>query len=156
MTRLLLTLTLVVTVLGCAFNEIVIPNTNPCAVAGVMSAGGICAETLTDIKRDLTLDEWLDFLEPQEARTCVPVPGMPVCSNPPLPGTPVLLPERGPGIVLSSIDYEKQKTALDQACRALGRNCSYALKQQIRSMERMQILGKRALQMKRAFKARLQ
>ncbi len=118
-----------------ACNGVVLPNTTTCTSAGLVSAGGICSETLSDATHELNFEEFIDMLEAQPERTCVPVPGMPVCSHDQSTGTKVLMPERGPSIIVSSSDYEKQKTALDQACRILRGRCSAALKKQIQAME---------------------
>jgi hypothetical protein len=86
---------------------ITIPNTKACSVAGVMSAGAICATTITHETSDMTLDEFLDFLEPQESTG------------------------KGAAICQSAEDWNKMKTALETACRMLGKRCSYEMKKAI-------------------------
>ncbi len=99
---------------SCVGTKIVVPNTEACTVAGTVGAGAICAETLSDKTRDMTMDEFFDFLEPRLE-------------------TPEL-PARAGAICQSTDDWNSQKTALEQACRALKKNCSYELKQLIRRM----------------------
>lgn len=90
---------------GCA--TVQVPNTRVCAVAGRFSAGMDCAYTQTDQTESMTMDEALDFLEPQVS------------------------PERGPALCQSSEDWVRMKTALEQACTALGRKCTTEVKQSI-------------------------
>jgi hypothetical protein len=81
---------------GCV--SIKVPNTEVCTVAGILSEGAICAETQTHKTRDMTLDQFLDFLLPTDAH--------------------------GGAICQSADDWNKMKTALEQACRELGTQCS--------------------------------
>ncbi len=69
----------------------------------------------------------MDFLEAQEARSCVPMSGMAVCSDDQV-GTPVALPKRGAALALSSEDFGNLKMELETACRELGPSCSYNVK----------------------------
>lgn len=98
-----LCLALFVTVSGC----VSVPVTTGCTVAGTMSAGAICATTSGETS-EMTLDEFLNFLEPTELR--------------------------GGAICQSAEDYKKQKVALEQACRELGPRCSYELQMMIQGM----------------------
>jgi hypothetical protein len=101
---------------------VTVPNTTVCTVSGVMADGAICAETLTDKTSELTLTEWIDFLEPQPERP-----------DPVHPGE--TLPARAGAMCQSSEDWNKMKTALEQACRELGNRCSYQIKTAIRSLK---------------------
>lgn len=113
-----------------------VPNTTTCTAAGTMSAGLICAETLTDKTRELTFEEMIDMLEPQDARECVPLEGLSVCASSPDPASAsVKLPARGGAIVQSAEDWNKNKTALEEACRLLGGQCSYEVQKAIGRME---------------------
>lgn len=57
----------------------------------------------------MNLDEWVAFLEPQlEGKT----------------PEGVVIPARGAALCMSSEDYQKIKTALEQACYKLGHWCS--------------------------------
>jgi hypothetical protein len=111
----------------------IIPNTTECSVAGVLAAGMDCAETLSSMTYELNLDQTIDFLSPQLARECVPIPGTTICTNlDPAPDRPsVRLPARAGAVGRSAEDAEKIKTALDQACRRLGRQCSHEMRQAI-------------------------
>jgi hypothetical protein len=71
----------------------------------------------------------LDFVSPQQARTCVPVTGMPVCADDQTTGTPVNLPARGAAIIMSDQDWGTMKTELQVACRELKSLCSYQTQQ---------------------------
>jgi hypothetical protein len=97
---------------------VTIPNTTACTVAGRLLDGGICAETLTGKTSEKTFEQMIDFLEPQLE-------------------TPEH-PARGGAICQSSEDYNKQKTALERACRLLGSRCSYELRQLIKSLTAIQ------------------
>lgn len=102
---------------------VTVPNTTVCTVAGTMSAGAICAETLTDHKTEMDLDTWIEFLEPQLER-----------SDPSDPAK--VLPARAGALCQSAEDWNKQKTALEQACRMLGKRCSRELIAVIKKMAR--------------------
>lgn len=91
--------------------HIQVPNTEFCTVAGTVSAGAICAETITHKTRDMTFDEFLIFLEPTD--------------------------QRGGALCQSADDYNELKTTLEQACRLLGTRCSYEMKRTIQGMEKM-------------------
>lgn len=93
-----------------------VPNTEFCTVAGTISAGAICAESITHKTRDMTFDEFLEFIEPG--------------------------PARGGAICQSADDYNKLKTTLEQACRLLGNRCSFEIKRTIKAMEMIQSVGK--------------
>jgi hypothetical protein len=119
-------LTILLVSCGTIASCVTVPSTKVCAVAGKMAGGAVCAETETNVQTQLDLDELIDLLEPQEARTCVPVPGMSVCASRQV-GTPVALPKRGAALIISADDFAKIKTALEQACRELGNSCSYQI-----------------------------
>ncbi len=84
-------------------------------VAGVMAAGADCNHTLQEKPRSMNLDEFIEFLEPQ-AKVIDPNTGQ------------VIKPARGPALCQSSDDWNKMKTALEQACKKLGPWCSYEIK----------------------------
>jgi hypothetical protein len=106
---------------ACVTGTVTVPNTRACTVAGVISAGAMCAETITGIQSDLSFDEFLDFLEPQEERPDPAHPGQ-------------TLPARGGAVCQSASDWGAQKTALEQACRILGRRCPPELVRVIETM----------------------
>nr|BFD58920.1 hypothetical protein CKG001_10270 [Bdellovibrio sp. CKG001] len=66
----------------------------------------------------MTLEEFIEFLEPQEE----------VRSS---DGT-IIQEARGGALCLSAEDLNKQKTALEKACRKLGRGCTYEMKKLIK------------------------
>lgn len=102
-----------------------IKNANICAAAGKLSAGGICSRLTSKETNDLTFNELIDLLEAQSERTCVPVPGFPVCADDQSNGVVTKLPARGASMIISSDDFEVLITELQQACRELGNKCSY-------------------------------
>jgi hypothetical protein len=89
-------------------------------VSGTISAGGNCVRTLSPETRQLSFDEFLDFLEASEE-----------IKNP--DGT-VLRPAKGAALCQSSDDFNKIKTALEQACYALKKRCTFEMQQVIQSM----------------------
>lgn len=89
-----------------------VPNTRACTAAGSIASGAICAETNTGKTSEMTFDEFLNFLEPQ--------------TN----------PERAGAICQSTEDWNKLKTALEQACRGLGKRCTYEIKSAIKTINR--------------------
>ncbi len=117
--KTLLTL-FVITALGCKTGSLVIPNTEECTVAGVFAAGAFCAESITGKTRDLSLDEFFDFLEPKEAD--------PTGNQ----------PARAGAYCRSAEDHLKLKTILEQACRLLGNKCTYEIQQTIQTMNMME------------------
>lgn len=90
---------------------VTIPNTRNCAVAGRLAAGAFCSDTLTGETSDMTLDQFIAFLEPQ------------------------IEPPRAGAICQSAEDFSKVKTVLEQACRELGSRCSYEFRKMIRSYQ---------------------
>lgn len=72
-------------------------NTRVCTVAGDLRTGANCAWTLSDATVEMTEEEFLAFISPSQER---------------------------PGAVCQSMsDYNKNKTALEQACTLLGPAC---------------------------------
>jgi hypothetical protein len=100
---------------GCATT---VPNTRVCAVAGVLTAGADCAHTLSDETESLTLEQFIDFLEPAPERPDPAHPGQ-------------VLPARGPAMCQSADDWGKAKTALEQLCEKAGSRCTYEMKQKL-------------------------
>lgn len=94
-----------------------VANTEVCAVAGVMAAGMDCAETLSQKTRSMDLTETIKFLEPQLAD--------------PVKKTPA----RGAAMCQSADDWNKQKTALESACKILGKSCTYEIKMALATAE---------------------
>ncbi len=87
-----------------------VPNTRIYTVAGQLDAGMIGAETNTDWTGDLTLEETITFLEPFLGNDEHPA--------------------RAGAICMSAYDWNRMKTALEQACRAMGKKCKYETGQQ--------------------------
>lgn len=125
-------------------------NVRFCSVLGLLSDGGSCAETLTGKEYDLTLDEYLDFLQPQPERECVPVgrwekregatywvQDIAVCSSNQLNGVKMKLPKRGGAVCLPAADFVTMKGDLETACRELGDNCTLEIQRTIEVMNSM-------------------
>lgn len=82
---------------GCT---ITLPDVKVCAVAGMMSAGSDCAYTISGETSSMDLNQWIEFLEPQ------------------------VEPARGAAMCMSSSDFAKIKTVIEQACKKLGTSCT--------------------------------
>ena len=81
-----------------------VPDTEVCSSAGVH--GALCAHTISQERRRLTIEQWIDFLEANGDN-------------------------KGPAVCQSSIDYMKVKTALEQLCQKAGDSCAYEDKKMI-------------------------
>lgn len=81
---------------GCT---VMLPNVRVCAVSGVLSAGADCSYTGDDTTEEMTLEQFLEFLEPQ------------------------IEPPRGAAMCMSAEDWTKEKIAMEQACDKLGASC---------------------------------
>lgn len=90
---------------------ITLPNTKVCSVSGYLQDGMICAETLTTKTSEMTFDETISFLE-ADIDTKKPA-----------------------ALCQSASDWNKIKTALDQACELLKKRCTKEIKEQIASLE---------------------
>jgi hypothetical protein len=123
LTRSLFPTLLVLVLLVSACKTISIPNTEVCAVAGVMSAGANCAETLSEKTREMTLDEFLEFLEPKEELRDEKT-------------GKIIQAERAPAICQSATDWNALKTSLETACEKLGNSCTYDIRESISKMTR--------------------
>ena len=84
-------------------------------------AGMNCADTLTPNTREMTLEETIKFLEPQE----------PILSE----SGEVIIPGRSGAICQSSEHYNEIKTDLEVACKKLGKRCTYEMKENIESFK---------------------
>lgn len=131
----LLSLSVFMVLSGCRAGHVVVPNTEACTAAGVIAAGAICAETITGATRDMTVDEFFDFLEPKAE----PSPN------------PSNIPSRAGAVCQSSDDWNSQKTALEVSCRILGKNCTYELKQVIKNMSAISERAKSLMLNKQTF-----
>jgi len=93
--------------------KVEIPNIRICAVSGIMAAGADCGYTLSDKSEQLTLTEFIEFLEPSA------VPGK----------------EKGAALCQSVEDFVKLKIALEQAC-AKSRACTEEVVEQLEAISR--------------------
>lgn len=100
---------------------VTVPVTESCTVLGKLSDGASCVSSQGGVVRDLTLDEYLDFLTPQ-----------PELVDPKDPSKKP--PARAGAICESASDWNKKKIALEQACRSLGSRCNYETRQAIQRM----------------------
>lgn len=78
--------------------------------------------TLSDETSSMNLDEWVAFLEPQP-------------EHPDHKDATKVIPARGAAICMADEDWNKMKTALEQACKKLGRWCSYEAQSTISGVE---------------------
>ena len=103
---------------GATCQKNLIPNTVTCSVSGVLMAGADCTETLSDRTKSLSLNEFIDFLEPQlEVRDY---------------SGRVLKPERAGAMCQSASDYMKQKLAIETLCARI--KCTAEVKQIIQEV----------------------
>lgn len=113
-------LLLIISLSGFACKTIVIQNTRPCSVAGLISNGGFCADTLNGGTASLTSQQMIDLIEARPE----PYPDS---------ETGIMQPAHGAAVIDSDDDYNTIMTEIEQACTILGKNCSYQLKQAIQS-----------------------
>lgn len=114
-----LSLILAATTLLASCAEVKIRETRFCSVAGVLIAGMDCGYDLSDKTDSMTFDEMVEFLEPQPER--------------PDPKDPnKMLPARAGAMCQPADDWNHKKTVLEQACKMLGKRCSWQLKEMIR------------------------
>lgn len=107
---------------------VTIPNLEGCSgVNGFAGVGALCQNTLSDHHRDLTVEQWLDFLY----------------ARPDDESTKDVDEAKGPAVCFSSVDMQKQKTAMEQLC--VKAKCTYEQKKVIREllgrMESLQTLA---------------
>ena len=94
---------------------VTIKDARTCSVAGTLLAGGICAHTLTSQTEDLSMDDFLNFLEAEPEK---PDPN----------DASKTIPAHAAAICMSAEDWNTMKTELELACRQMGSHCSYATK----------------------------
>jgi hypothetical protein len=107
-----------------------IPNVKP--TVGTLEFPGVGAietESNTGKQRRLTVAEWIDFLYAQPERP-----------DPKNPGK--MLPAKGPAVCVSSIDYQKNDTALAQLC--VKAKCTYEVENEINRIRSNIASGERA------------
>lgn len=106
---------------SCSSVSIVVPTTKPCTPAGRLSLGMLCADTISGTTWVLDYDHSIDMIEARPERPDPDNPGQ-------------TLPAHGGSVIQTSSDYSKIKTTLDEACRALGNDCTEEMKQTSESM----------------------
>lgn len=110
----LICLVLFTTALSSCGTLIKLPNTKACSVAGLITAGADCAWTNDPKTEEMTFEQFMDFLTPNATR--------------------------GGAICQSADDWTKMTTALEQACRKLGKYCTKELKNSL-NLLRAQLRG---------------
>jgi hypothetical protein len=99
-------LSLLLCISGCASNpvqpDIIIQDSTVCSASGIVSAGANCAHTLSSETSQLTLDQFMNFLEAQQN------------------------PSKAPAICMSANDWSQLDTAIKSMCRELGGKCAFA------------------------------
>lgn len=103
--------------------------------AGDLSSGGLVTHLTDSNTAILSFTETLDFLDAQVDRSCVPVPGLPVCADTQI-GNPITLSARGAAIALSSADFQILITEIETMCRQAGSSCTYQTQAIIAAMKR--------------------
>lgn len=103
-----------------------IRDTRVCTVAGVLAAGMDCGHTRSDETESMTLDQAIEFLEPQIGTKDKP--------------------ERAGAMCLSADDYVQNKNDLEILCRLMGSRCTYEAQQAIQDAgRRLDALKKKGL-----------
>lgn len=100
-------------VLVSSCGSIKIENAEVCSVKSFLQDGMFCAETLTQNKRELTFDEMVEFLEPNQDTM------------------------KGAALCMSLFQWNQMKTSLEQACELLDDRCTYNMKEHIQGLERI-------------------
>lgn len=100
--------------------SLAIQNRTAYAVNGDLSNGATGADTINENTCQLTVDQTLDTLEARPS----PLPD-PCHSGAVIQAHPA-------AVFQSAADYGTETVELDQACRDLGNDCSYALQQTIK------------------------
>lgn len=95
---------------GCA----TVPDVEICTVAGVVSAGAVCTTSNTGKDRDMSMDEFLDWLAP------LPPQGD--------------LDGRSGAMCMSADDWSQLKTYVESSCRLMGSRCTYEMRRLIARM----------------------
>ena len=108
--------------LGATCNHIRIPNTRAHSVAGIFTGGAFWAETLSSEEGEMTMGEFIDFLEPR-----------PEIKD---KDGKIISQQKGAAVCQSSFDWIKQKTAMEQLCAALKEQCSFELKTAINTVKK--------------------
>lgn len=95
-----------------------------------MGAGANCANTNSAATNTLTFSELVEYINAAPSRTCQAVPDMNICMSVDdpawTPGGPLSdLPARGGAIIISAANFGAMKTAMELACRELGKRCTY-------------------------------
>jgi hypothetical protein len=119
-------LTLIVFILT-ACETITIKNRTAYTANGVLSQGATCSDTINDNTQQVTMDQALDVLEARPS----PLPD-PCHSGSVMPAHPAAVFE-------PAADFGTETEELEQMCRMLGNDCTYAVKQTI--SRRRQILS---------------
>ncbi len=111
-----------------------------CSVKGRITNGAVCSHLIGKGYFLLDEEEYIDFLEPQNERTCVPVGywkdetrqewimQTDVCSSDQKEGERRLLPKRGGGFAMSTVDLGGLKTEHEILCREEKNKCGYDTK----------------------------
>lgn len=97
-----LSLFLLMALNGC----ITIKDGEVCSVSDYLTNGAICSTMIGHKTREMNLDEFIYFLEPQEQTDQNEAKAGAMC--------------------MSAKDWNELKTKLEQACRMLGKRCKYA------------------------------
>ena len=100
--------------------ELKIENTELCSVAGVLSAGMDCANTHNKQTREMNLSETIDWLQASDE----------VKDK----NGKVIQPKKGAAVCQSAEHFNSFKTSLEVACKMLGSNCSYEIKEAIKGI----------------------
>ena len=113
MKKLWLTLLSLCALTSCT--KVEIPNITVCTVAGRLRAGALCAESLSYKTYNLSYEAFLRRLEPAAATKTEPARAGYMC--------------------MTATDFSRMKTALQQACVAMKKKCTYELQAALQHVE---------------------
>lgn len=105
------------TLVLCSCNTVEVPDVEWCSSIGRF--GAICQNSISDNRRRLTVDQWLDFLE----------------ALPDDPSTPIN-EEKGPALCATTNDFRRVKVALEQLCEKAGWQCTLEQKKALEKADR--------------------
>lgn len=90
---------------GCS--TLKVEDVKVCSVSGIIDAGAHCVTSLSGRISRMTIDQYIEFLEPSEKEN------------------------RGGALCMSSKDWASIKTSLEQACKLLEGRCTKEIQQSI-------------------------
>lgn len=107
--RLTISLNALLTILFLSSCATEIPDIEVCAIGLSLETGATCVNSNSDKSRELTGAQFVAFVEPSDSKA--------------------------PALCMSSTDFSKLKTAIEQLCHRLGQKCKKETEQWITKLE---------------------